>query len=119
MPFYCFKCPACGDEQTLHRIMKHSDKPGPKCKCEGRPRMKRDFHVEVAASYPTNYANDWRSSALGVPPSQVAEAQKAAPGVRFDPRTGEVLARNAQERKRAIEIIGKPLGIRDLDAYDG
>ncbi len=116
MPFYCFKCPACGQQEKLHRIMKHSDKPGPECKCG--TRTQRDFHAESAKTF-TDYPEDWRSTALGVPPSQVAEAQRAAPGVRFDPRTGEVLARNAQERKRAIETIGKPLGIRDLDAYDG
>jgi putative FmdB family regulatory protein len=102
MPVYCFKC-ACGKTLELIRPIALRNDPArcPDC----RRKMQRDLQGEVVASTDQEYLTPILSDAMGVHPSQVAEAQKLHPDIRYKP-DGRVEIRSHAEHKRVMKALG-------------
>jgi len=105
MPLYCFHC-VCGNVADEMRPMSESDNPK---KCECGKQMSRDFLAEHGVRRAACDTYPYHSSAMGVAPSQVAEAMA------FDKQhgisttynsDGEPEFRSRGHRKRYCEAYG-------------
>lgn len=101
MPLYSFVC-GCGHTEDFFRPMAKSGDPCPCPKC-GLP-MNRDVVAEHGTSKNAE-AGEYYSDALGVHPSQIAEAKRQFPHHEFLP-DGRMIIRNYQHRQRVMKDLG-------------
>jgi hypothetical protein len=70
----------------------------------------RDIIGDLSSTLSVVPSGEMRSIALGVPPSQVEDAQREAAAVgvptEYDPRTGEAIFTSRGHRKRLCEKLG-------------
>jgi len=108
MPFYCFKCPACGARQEVFREVKDYKKQL-KCKCN--EVMERDLRAEHGFVSEQHSPGNWPmvSDMAGVAPSQVGELRQTlkTKGLNTEVREdGSVVWRSRGERKAYCEAVG-------------
>jgi len=100
MPTYMFECD-CGFEKEAVRPMSQSedDQPCPHC---GK-LMRRDYRAELGET--SGEKGSYLSEALGVHPSQIAEAKTRFPHHDFAP-DGRMVIKSTAHRKRVLRDIG-------------
>lgn len=115
MPVYVYKCTVCGHTHDGLSTVGHRDlpRPCPQPQCDGA--CDRDVVASMTAhSTDQEYRQPIYSEALGVNPSQIADAQKRFPHHEFAP-DGRMILRSHAQRGRVL----KELGYRDWDGYTG
>jgi putative FmdB family regulatory protein len=112
MPVYEYKCTVCGKSHEEVRQIRHRDltSPCPEPQCDGA--CERDVVASMSPHTDTGYQSPILSEALGVDPSQIADAQKRFPHHKFTP-DGRMILESHQERSKVL----KELGFRDWDSY--
>lgn len=105
MPYYVYKCEACGDSfEAVATVKARSRKQ--KCACGGW--AKRDISAEISQFGRCNELmkdHPRKSCALGVNPEQIPEFNKTWPWMRFD-KDGNCLIQNRQEKLRVMKARG-------------
>lgn len=112
MPVYVFKCRLCDHSHDAVRSIGGRDEPLPCPKCSDGV-CERDVVASMRVnSTDMEYASPVYSNALGVPPNQIAEAQRKFPHHEFDPN-GRMILRSHAGRNRVL----RDLGYFDKDSF--
>ncbi len=105
MPTYIYNCRACGT--TFHRVVPIRERARQRCACGGPG--KRDVAAEQRgfSDNPDIWRGGLKSEAMGVHPSQVAEARELfkESGVQFEP-DGTAVFPTRECRRRHLQESG-------------
>lgn len=122
MPTYCVICDTCGwrgeIEHSIYEPHPRCDQPKPKQPgmfVQGRflhPTSPCGGTLETdvqAQGFPSiGSVRPWegaesRSMSLGVNPDQIADAQRRAPSMKFDPKTGDAIFDSDQHHRKCLQ----------------